>query len=254
MNYKMLRIIKLKIYKVFARLVFSIFNVRLNIKSYYNVKILFNNDTTYNCYLTGKYGDIIANEVKKLSAKDLFIDVGANQGLFSILASKNGARVISFEPNFKIYTLLISNLVINNCKKVNTLNLAIYNKFSQMSLQSFEGQSGKSYLINDNNESHNTLTVNSEFLSVFRKIDCDKCMIKVDVEGAEYIVLSEFKKIIKTDLRINTIIVEINYEHLKRFSSSPQKIYNLMEELNFTPSIKSKNPHYDEIFYRNSSL
>ena len=77
---------------------YKYFNKRLKLKSVYNINLLFNDDSTFSYSLDGAYGNLIFDQIKKLNKGDLFIDIGANQGLFSILSSKVGAKVLSFEP------------------------------------------------------------------------------------------------------------------------------------------------------------
>ena len=50
-----------------------------------------------------------------LRSGEIFIDIGANSGTFSVLASfVPGARVIAFEPNHDATTRLRKNLQLNN--------------------------------------------------------------------------------------------------------------------------------------------
>lgn len=45
---------------------------------------------------------------------DVFFDVGANIGIYTILAAQKGATVFAFEPESKNYALLNRNVVLNN--------------------------------------------------------------------------------------------------------------------------------------------
>ncbi len=55
---------------------------------------------------------------------DLFIDVGANLGAYSILASSvSGARTIAFEPVPHTFQLLKNNIALN--RQFNLLNYLI---------------------------------------------------------------------------------------------------------------------------------
>ena len=50
-----------------------------------------------------------------LDEKSLFIDVGANFGLFSLYAAlKARCRVLAFEPHFASYYVLSRNIILNN--------------------------------------------------------------------------------------------------------------------------------------------
>src|ERR1035437_6654016 len=52
---------------------------------------------------------------KHLKEGQTFIDVGANVGYYSILASKLGAKVLAFEPSLNNRTLLEKNIKDNEC-------------------------------------------------------------------------------------------------------------------------------------------
>ena len=56
-------------------------------------------DATFKFYYFASYGFFYSNYLKNYSSKFSFIDVGANKGLYSILAAKNSncEKVYSFE-------------------------------------------------------------------------------------------------------------------------------------------------------------
>jgi tRNA/tmRNA/rRNA uracil-C5-methylase (TrmA/RlmC/RlmD family) len=53
---------------------------------------------------------------KHLKKGQTFVDVGANVGYYSILASELGAKVIAFEPSKDNRELLEQNIKDNNCE------------------------------------------------------------------------------------------------------------------------------------------
>ena len=58
-------------------------------------------DLTNRMTLFGAYGDEIAEQVARLRPDDLFLDIGANTGIFSMIAERHlpHGRVFAFEPN-----------------------------------------------------------------------------------------------------------------------------------------------------------
>jgi len=235
--------------KAYAKFLYKYFNKRLKLKSVYNINLLFNDDSTFSYSLDGAYSNLIFDQIKKLNKGDLFIDIGANQGLFSILSSKAGAKVLSFEPSSDIFSIFLKNLDINGCKNIYPMNLAVFNELTEKCLFTYDKKSGKSY-VTDNINNNNILTVNRDFFKIIKNIEFNNCIIKIDVEGSEYIVLRELENIIVSDNRITTIIVEINSKQLKRFSSKKEKIYQFFERNNFIPLRKKNSEHYDEVFHR----
>lgn len=51
--------------------------------------------------------------IQSMEAGDVFYDIGANIGLYTMLAAKRGLRVYSFEPESQNFAILIRNLAMN---------------------------------------------------------------------------------------------------------------------------------------------
>ena len=66
-------------------------NFKTNIvRGYYQVDLYSNwEDTTFNSYFFGYYEDDLKNQINKLNNPFIFFDIGANQGLYTLLALKN---------------------------------------------------------------------------------------------------------------------------------------------------------------------
>ena len=99
--------LKLRIYQLVAPIYF---------KTAYGIYLKYTpNDNTFRFAASGAYGSFISDHIKSISA-DIFIDVGANQGLYSILAAnnKNIKNIISFEPNPILFERLTNNVQRNN--------------------------------------------------------------------------------------------------------------------------------------------
>jgi FkbM family methyltransferase len=60
------------------------------------------------------------------------LDVGANIGLHSILLSRCGYKVRSYEPDPDTFKVLKRNLKLNHCKAVTPFNAAVSNKVGQL--------------------------------------------------------------------------------------------------------------------------
>lgn len=65
---------------------------------------------------TGKTFESESIEAWKNACKNgTAIDVGAYTGIYSIIAEKEGASVIAFEPNYSVYKRLVKNVRLNDC-------------------------------------------------------------------------------------------------------------------------------------------
>ena len=150
-------------------------------------------------YLEGQWEPDITQYIRaNLAPGDIFVDVGANIGYYTLIASRLvGARgkVYAIEASPKIYARLMRNIEINNRTNITTLNAAASDKKGELPI--FFG--GKW------NWGHTT-TVKSlgekEGLQFETMVGADRLdqligpellaarLIKIDVEGAEARVLA----------------------------------------------------------------
>ena len=85
-----------------------------------------------------------------LKDRDIFVDVGANVGYFSLLASRKvGMRglVIAFEPVPTTYRVFLMNLKLNNVKNVRPYNLAVWSKSKKLRIVIPKGWFGLASII-----------------------------------------------------------------------------------------------------------
>ncbi len=133
------------------------------------------------------------NNSFKLNKNDLVLDIGANQGLFTIFASKivgSCGKIYSFEPLKTQYELLETNLKINEIKNVEIIKKAVGNKKTNVS---FKGMA-----VYNENEGNIESTTIDEFVKAkkIQRID----FIKMDAEGYERKILLGGFNSLKTNL------------------------------------------------------
>ena len=71
------------------------------------------------CYYCAKETPTIEPEtldfIKNLDEKSVLYDIGANVGVYSIIAAQySGVRVFSFEPDYQNISILQQNIDLNN--------------------------------------------------------------------------------------------------------------------------------------------
>jgi len=176
--------------------------------SFYNVKLFDPNfkDPTFRYCNGGAYGDFYSNYLNNLKIKFHYIDIGANIGIYSLIASKNDncIKIDAFEPNPLIFKNLKKNLSHLNYATSN--EVAISNKFGEIKFYVDPNSSGSSKI--DNSQSNLKIkTVNGDFIK--RNINKDHIInVKIDVEGHEHVVLDEIINKINLN-KINSIYIEI---------------------------------------------
>ena len=194
-------------------------------------------DNTFRMYIIGGYGNFYWNRLKNLNYEFVYIDIGANQGLFSIAAAKNkfNKKVYSFEPVPVVFEILQKNISLNKVeKKCFLINKAISDKNEKVNINFKSNHSGGSNLRNRKIKSDKSPqvieieTINYEKLYKYIKHQNHaKLIIKIDVEGYELVVL---KQLINSPIWED--VIEIFYEVDERWVD-PLKIKNTLEKAGF---------------------
>ncbi len=129
---------------------------------------------------------------RTLDDVDLFVDVGANLGYYSLLALKKGKPVVAFEPQPRNLRSLFQNLIANGWEdRAEVFPLALSDKPGLLTLY---GASGPSASLVKNwagySSRHRQVVPVSTLDRVLdQRFPGQRLLIKIDVEGAEHQVL-----------------------------------------------------------------
>ena len=144
-----------------------------------------------------------------LRKEDLFFDIGANVGIYSLIASGiGGANTRSFEPVPDTFAILKGNIVINNLEdKVQLFNLGVGVKNEVVEfasdLDTENSVVGKEYT--GTKISVQIINLDDKFYD-----QVDRCAVmKIDTEGFEDKVLEGAQRILSTTY-VRILIVEMN--------------------------------------------
>ena len=140
----------------------------------------------------------------------IFFDIGSNQGIFTLIAShnENFVEIHSFEPNEHVFELLRQNLEYNNCRRVSLHNKAISEVDGRIGF-SFEMDHTGAGKIDVSANNLSVASVNYCYINeILNSLDYP-IFVKVDVEGAEFEVLSQLGRLSKFS-NIKSIFVELN--------------------------------------------
>ncbi len=126
-----------------------------------------------------------------------FIDVGANIGRYSIaLAKRPKVHVIAFEPDPSNFDALKRNILLNNLQeKIEIFPIALSNKSGEAIFYINKENAGNSSLEMQRGQTSTQIKVRTERADNLVKEKVD--FIKIDVEGAESLVLKGASNIIK---------------------------------------------------------
>jgi FkbM family methyltransferase len=241
-----------KIFFKISYLVFKLFRVNRFVASYYNVKLtpIWDDQTFKYCY-RGDYGNLLSDYLNNLNENFVFVDIGANQGLYSIIAGKNkfSQRIYSIEPQKRILKILENNLKANGIKDYEIIPYALSDKKSKIDLVSFDNHSGKSTLQSQLNQpfvkTEEIETIDSNFIEHIFDLN-ENYILKIDVEGHEEVVIKELLKITNFN-KISIIFYEVNVDWIDH-----KLIMDLLKKSGFVSFTKigNSNSHFDVLATR----
>lgn len=172
----------------------------------------------------------------RLKAGDGFIDVGANVGYYSLLASKcvgASGSVVAVEAASQAFADLNRNVALSAACNVRTVRAAAAAERGLVRLYIAEdGNTGQSTTIPQSRPSEEVEALPlCEILTTPELLNAR--IIKVDVEGAELEVFRGFASVL-TQLRDDTeIVMEISPELMPHFNAATAEIFDTLEGLGF---------------------
>lgn len=166
-----------------------------------------------------------------LRSSDLFVDIGANIGSYTVLSAAHvGANTISIEPVPATFINLENNILVNRLsEKVTTLNIALGSKKGMINFTTtldtvnHVATSGET----------NVASVDIDLLDNVLNAHGYPSLIKIDVEGFETEVLNGATNMLLSD-KLKAIIIELNGSGL-RYGYDEKYIHNLLLENKFRP-------------------
>jgi FkbM family methyltransferase len=179
---------------------------------------------------------------KLLKPGDVFVDVGANIGYYTLLAVRCGAsRVYSFEPQENTYELLGKNVIINWMTSVVTFErLAVFSHTTNLDFFARNAYPGNSSIGVSSAEQLQkwfdtadrvrvpAVSLDDYFSDKPGQID----LLKVDVEGAEAAVFEGARRILSSNPDIR-ILCEWSPDQMATAKQNSERLVQLWAELGF---------------------
>lgn len=184
-------------------------------------------DVTFQYCYHGTYGHALSDLLSTTAGDFVFLDIGANQGLYSVLAAKNPrcSHVLALEPVAETFDVLNENISVNGvADRVVALRAALSNRGGTAELAFHPSHSGTASLAGKSNfDPDHTETIS---LVTIEEVDrhvpeSGAIIIKIDVEGHEDVVVAELAR----------------SRHLKRVQSI---FYEIDEKWNDAAAIRQK--------------
>lgn len=173
-----------------------------------------------------------------LSEGDTFIDVGANIGLFSLIASKivgNNGLVICFEPSPITFNRLVENVKLNNLKNIDLRNIGLSNVKDELTFYMSDNgyDAWNSFAPSEDNKLENSIQVLVSTLDAeLQNVEKSKIkLIKIDVEGWEKFVLKGGSEFFANYSPI--VMVEFTEENTFNAGYAVHELYDIMKDLGY---------------------
>ena len=176
----------------------------------------------------------------RLSPDDLFLDIGANLGVYSYLAKEMGCRVFLFEPEPSHAAFLgrnshlfdrVFDIALSNSEGESSFYVGDDTHMTSSSLvMSDRGweESGYSHSIKVRTQRLDRMVVDARTISQIK-------LAKIDVEGAEQAVVEGMEELLKRN-RID-IWCEVRGEQSDRHPGSYRNVCGFLEALGYQPYV-----------------
>ena len=173
-----------------------------------------------------------------LNEGSTFVDVGASNGYFSLLAAaKVGptGRVFAFEPAPASVERLRKNATLNGFHRIDIHQAAVSNYGGSAELYLSEIEDGLNSLVRKSESSTVVDVVTLDSILAGCRVD----MIKIDAEGSEEAVLEGMRETIRANPELKIVIEwnpEVSRNHILKFLSNSFEVYIVEEDAIRSPS------------------
>ena len=190
-------------------------------------------------WLRGDYeseGPIKAIIESNLGRGDVFLDVGANVGFFSLTASRRvgpGGAVHAFEPVPRLARLLRRTVDINSLTNLTVVEAAVGASSGETTMAVMKDSAyshvleGAEAAASDHGDLQ-VVPVRTVSLDeyVAEKVNGRPTVMKMDIEGAEVAALNGARYLLSAP-NGPAVICEIGEPHLARFNNQPHDVFDL---------------------------
>jgi FkbM family methyltransferase len=219
--------------------------------------VLREQDQTNRFARDGKYGQAIASRLLDLPKHAVFFDVGANAGIFSLIAARHlsDGEVIAFEPNRRVFADLLENIGVNKLSNITALNVALGPTTELVQLGFLPTHTGMGHIMQPGLDGATDLVRDrvlqvsvSDLAGAGALLNDRPGALKIDTEGYEPTLLRAFRDA-GLLARFDLVIIEVSPSLYARYGATVAEAYDLMERCGFRPELGPRDDaHYDEFF------
>jgi len=226
--------------KVMGHAAFSYQGIKLLLGPYGLLDNFMLRDININPYVTSALTQYLSNG-------GIFLDVGANHGVLSLLAAKNPKiQVFAFEPSMRELNRLWKNLMLNEQLRVNVLSYGLGNENkTQAFVLSPSDNPGKNSLPAICEKGTHVTCPFIKLTDLFsRDLLKQVRLCKLDVEGQEMLILNSLKDEM-SHLQTCVFVIEMHQPFLSKIGFKPDDIYAFFKNAGFKYQF-GKPDHYEQ--------
>jgi FkbM family methyltransferase len=178
---------------------------------------------------------------RSLRPGDVFVDIGANLGLYAMLAARSApeAHVLAIEPEPTVFQVLVRNLGLNHLSAVRAFELALNDVSGPLELGVNAGNYGGHSILGRGRRYARRVRVRGEpfarWITSVNGLDPARVrIVKIDVEGAETAVVRGMIEFLERGHR-PVIHCEVRGRDSKRAPGSAEAVAALLSPLGYRP-------------------
>lgn len=212
-------------------------------------------------FVTGRWDDDIAHAIRStLRPGDVFVDIGANVGYFSLLASQLCSKVFSFEPNPGCLEQLNKNIELNKRKNIvaKPVGLADKSRIADFHVHDVSNIGGGTLRAGRGEK----FSVKLDTLDAHLSGESIR-LIKLDIEGAEVLALKGASSVLSRPDGPD-VICEVSENGLRQLGASKEELFGMMLSYGYKNKIISQIRksnltddvpffQYDVLFYKDKA-
>jgi FkbM family methyltransferase len=242
--------LRLALERFYLRVVFKL--RPRNVRSLYGPRLRGNfADATFGFYVRADYGHFLSELLGAIRQPFVFLDIGANQGLYALLAADNPHCITAwaFEPVQATYDLLADNIRLNGHeKRIIPVQAAISDADGEKRIhinRAHTGVASLEHAVGD--EVGETIRcISAAMLDATVKVDGGvPILVKIDTEGHEPTVIATLRK-----TRFWPDVQSLFFEVDTKWYDGEQIVRELADD-GFAESYRtSQSDHYDVLVQR----
>jgi FkbM family methyltransferase len=164
----------------------------------------------------GYYRSLVVDAV---DSQTTFVDAGAHIGVYTLLTCGRARRVVAFEPDPYNLAALHRNVSRCGCRNVEIHSAAVADRWGHAQFRAFRSTFSGSLMARNVDEYEEFQTPVVRLDDILDKTSLRRLVLKLDVEGAEPLVLAGARKTMAR-VPLLTVFVEINPDALEAGGSS----------------------------------